>query len=289
MDLVVKKNFGRVTGTFTAMNTPCTIVVYVDSRKDGEHAVAEARNEAQRIEKKYSRFNEQSIISRINRESWKTPISVDQETALLLDFAAICCNESQGSFDISCGALYEIWRNGRKEIPSNDEVEDALQHVGWNKVKWDGNHISLATEKMKIDFGGIGKEYAADRALAVLRAHGIEFGIVNFGGDIAVLGGKPDGRGWMIGISNQSKLIVHAEKYTKIASDHAIEAWEGGVATSGTTERYIEIAGVRFSHVMNARKGRPLVGDFSFTVTHSSCLAAGALASQKLLEFSSLS
>lgn len=278
----MKVRFQRVAGRFMAMSTECSIIVYVQCTKSGESALGEAIKEIRRIEKKYSRFDQNSIISIINRESWKTPISVDRETALLLDFSALCCDRSGGAFDITCGALYQIWRQGRSILPSAGEIQEALRHVGWKKVRWNGESISLATEQMAIDFGGIGKEYAADRAIATLKEHGIESAMVNLGGDIAVLGGKPDGSGWRIGVSHGSS-IESSTGSVSIVADHFIEAWQGGIATSGTAERYIEIENIRFSHLVNALSGWPLVGDLSFTVAHSSCLAAGALASQRLL------
>jgi thiamine biosynthesis lipoprotein len=281
----MKATFQRVMGRFIAMSTECSIVVYVRCTKHGEFVIGEAINEVRRIEKKYSRFDQNSVISRINRDSWKIPVPVDTETALLLDFSAVCYDQTVGAFDITCGNLHQLWRGDRTDIPSDDEIQEALQHVGWKKVRWDGRLISLPTDRMSIDLGGVGKEYAADRALAILKEHGIQFSMVNFGGDIAVHGGKPDGSGWKIGIKDGSGFESRSVSVVRVA-DQVIEAWQGGIATSGTAERFIEIGGVRFSHLIDALSGRPLIGDFAYTVTHSSCLAAGALATQQLLVLS---
>lgn len=278
----MKIRFQRVSAGFMAMSTECSIITYAKSAKHGEFAIGEAIKEVRRIEKKYSRFDQNSVISVINRDSWNAPVAVDRETALLLDFSAVCSEQSGGVFDITCGSLYRVWQSGRAVLPSVDEVHEALRHVGWKNVKWDGEFISLATDQMRLDFGGIGKEYAADRALAVLKESGIHFAMVNFGGDIAVLGGKPDGTGWLIGVKHESGFENRSGSDVIVAGQ-VIEAWQGGIATSGTNERFIEINDIRFSHLMNAVSGWPLVGDVSFTVTHSSCLAAGALASQRLL------
>jgi thiamine biosynthesis lipoprotein len=281
---VVRCTFERVKFNFVAMGTPCSILVYSRDRDRAEKAIATCFTEVKRIESKYSRFNPESIVSMINREACLAPCQVDEETARLIDFAFVCYQESKGAFDITCGALYALWFNGRTELPLADEITEALHHVGLDKISWDGNKIRLPGKEMRIDFGGIGKEYAADRMSSILQSSGIRHGIVNLGGDISIVGSKPDGKGWLIGLAHEWDHGAGSD----ISDDNAkprrvIEAFSGGVATSGTRERFVTICNQSFSHVINANTGWPVTGDLSFTVAHTSCLAAGAIATRKLL------
>ena len=125
---------------------------------------AVASREAWRIEDSYSRYRDDNQIYKINNAKGAT-VDVDEELALLINFAHTCWLLSDGAFDITSGVLRKVWRfDGRSKIPAQADIEKVLSLVGWGRVNWDGERFSMPAD-MEIDLGGIGKEYAVDRVL----------------------------------------------------------------------------------------------------------------------------
>ena len=260
---------------FTAMACPCALrLAGADEaalREAAERGIAEVR----RIEARYSRYRDDSIVSAINaRAGSGEPLAVDGETAALIDFAASLHHASGGAFDITSGVLRRAWdfRGGR--LPTAEAIDALRPLIGWPAVQWDGEAIVLPRAGMELDFGGIGKEYAADRAAAVLAAAGIHHGFVELGGDIRVLGPRPDGRPWRFGIRDPRRAEgVVAE----------VELAQGALATSGDCERCIEHEGRRYGHVLDARTGWPVAQWQSVSIVAPNCSAAGAVATLAML------
>jgi thiamine biosynthesis lipoprotein len=227
-----------------------------------------------RIEQCYSRYRDDSIIGRINAAAGGDPVRIDPETEALLNYAATAYAESDGLFDISSGVLREVWNFKLGQLPSPAAVAFCLKRVGWDKVNWQAPHISLQPN-MQLDFGGFGKEYAADRAAHVCAEMGIAHGLVELGGDIRLIGPHPDGSPWQIGIRNprdpeQAMAVIPLKS--------------GGLASSGDYERYMVIDGKRYSHILNPRTGRPVdVPMAGVTVVAPLCLLAGTAATVAML------
>ncbi|MGB0213762.1 trimethylamine methyltransferase family protein, partial [Algiphilus sp.] len=188
---------------FTAMASPCELRCYADEATAAQGALDAAEAEVRRIETKYSRYREDSIVSRINAAAGSgNAVAVDDETAALLDYAATVFEQSDGRFDITSGVLRRAWDFRRQRVPAQSEVDALLPLIGWQRVEWASPHIHLSRAGMQLDFGGFGKEYAVDRAVAVLEAHGIAHGMVDLGGDVRVVGPHPDGSAWRVGVSH---------------------------------------------------------------------------------------
>jgi FAD:protein FMN transferase len=238
-------------------------------------ALAQAMAEVQRIEAKYSRYRADSVISQINAGAGlPDAIAVDDETAALLDFAATLHADSEGRFDVSSGVLRRAWDFKGKALPSDARLAELQALVGWGQVAWDGRHIRLPRAGMELDFGGIGKEYAADRAASLLQGLGFTQGFVNLGGDIRVLGPRPDGQPWRFGIQHPRRpqaLIAH------------IDVGQGALATSGDYERFLIHQGQRYGHILDARTGWPVQHWQSVSVVAPACVAAGALSTIAML------
>lgn len=260
---------------FQAMGTACRIRLAGCGEPEARAAADAAIAEVRRIETKYSRYRDDSIVSRINAAAGSgVPVEVDSETADLLDFADRLHAYSAGLFDITTGVLRQVWdfRSGR--VPDPAAVAAVLARVGWQHVRWQRPHIELTLAGMELDFGGFGKEYAADRAGTLLAERGIAGGLVNLGGDLRVIGPHADGRPWSLG-------IAHPRRAGEVIA--GIELSRGGLATSGDYERYFELDGRRYCHILDPHTGWPVQHWQSISVTGPACLAAGALSTIAML------
>ena len=251
---------------FEAMACHCEVVLAVPDAQHAHRIAQLAVAEVQRIQSKYSRYRPDSILSRINALAGRAPVDCDDETWSLLDYANTLHQASDGLFDVTAGVLRQVWNFSVARVPSADELARCLPLVGWSQVVRSNHQIQLPVAGMEIDFGGFGKEYAADRAAAVLAGQGVENGYVNLGGDLRVLGPKPDGQPWMIGIQ-------HPRKAGELLA--TIPVHSGALATSGDYERYFENDGQRYCHILNPLTGMPVTRWQSISVLAPMAVVAG--------------
>jgi thiamine biosynthesis lipoprotein len=262
---IEQRDDGIFAACFLAMASPCELLVETTDR---EKALALGRiveSEARRIETKFSRYRGDSIVSAINRGAG-TAVKVDAETAALIDYAAQCYELSDGLFDITSGVLRRAWKfDGSDRVPAQSEIDALLAVVGFDRIEWHAPHITLAPG-MEIDFGGIGKEYAVDRALALVEAQSDCAQLVNFGGDLRT--SRPPAAGpWRVAIERPD-----TDRETRMLLDMT----QGGLATSGDTHRYLVHNGVRYGHILDPKSGWPVRdAPRSVTVAASSCTEAG--------------
>lgn len=262
---------------FAAMGTQCRLRLCTDSGALAAQAAERAMAEVRRLEHKYSRYRADTIVSRINAAAGRgEPVPVDLETAALLDFAARLHAHSDGLFDITSGVLRRAWNFSSARLPEPQAVQALLPLVGWDQVRWDGEAIALPKVGMELDFGGFGKEYAADSAAAVLTSAGIDAGTVNFGGDVRILGPRPSGRPWLLGVAHPRHPA------DRVVASMALH--DGALTTSGDYERFIEVDGRRYCHILDPRTGWPVSHWQSVSVAGPSCLAAGALSTIGMLK-----
>ena len=261
---------------FSAMACDCEVRVAGLSRRKAEPLAKLAIAEVKRIESKFSRYRAASVVSRINAAAGSgQAMAADAETGHLLDFAATLHTMSDGLFDATSGTLRKAWdfRSGR--LPQAAQIEALLPLVGWQHVRWKGGRIELPIAGMELDFGGFGKEYAADRAATVLQQHGVQHGMVNLGGDIRLVGPRPGDVAWSVGIQHPR------DEHRMLAT---LALGSGALATSGDYERYFELDGVRYCHVLNPHTGWPVHAWRSVSVVAPACLAAGALTTVAMLK-----
>jgi thiamine biosynthesis lipoprotein len=263
-------------GRFTAMASPCEVLIDTDDPAEAVSLVKIAEAEAARIEQKFSRYLPDNIVHRINQAGGQS-VPVDRETALLLDYAATCHEESEGMFDITSGVLRRAWTfDGGNRVPSPEAVLDLLRHVGWSRVAWDGNTLTMPAG-MEIDLGGIGKEYAVDRAAGLLAARTRSSFLVNFGGDLFAGAPRRGARAWGVGVDDPSR--------TGKGLLWRIELERGGLATTGDARRYVLYQGRRFGHILNPKTGWPVENPpRAVTVLASTCLEAGTLSTLAYLQ-----
>lgn len=243
----------------------------------GVDAIASrAIDDVLRIERKYSRFRDDSVVAAINRAAGSAAVSIDAETAALLGYARTCFEQSGGRFDVTAGGLSALWDFARAPArrPTREALVAALVDVGFDAVDWSARHVRLPRRGMRIDFGGIGKEYAADRVATIAQESGARHGCVNLGGDVRVWGARPDGGAWRVGIRHPRDTA---------AAIGGVDLADGAVATSGDYERYVEIDGVRYCHVIDARSGEPAAAWQSVSVVAPLAIVAGSYATIAML------
>ena len=260
---------------FKAMASPCEVRVVGDDELKLHEAARAAIAEVRRIETKYSRYDRASLVSHVNAAAGVGPATaVDDETTALIDFAARLHELSSGRFDITSGVLRRVWNFSQARVPAQAEIDAVLRLVGWPKARWREGRIELPLVGMEIDFGGFGKEYAADRAAGVLLQAGIAAGYVNLGGDIRVVGPRRDGSPWRFGLQHPRRPRERLD---------SVDLLQGALATSGDYERFFELDGRRYCHVLDARSGWPVDAWQSVSVVAPSCAGAGALCTLAML------
>jgi FAD:protein FMN transferase len=261
-------------GSFRCMASPCEVLIECDERDAARELIEIASAEAYRIERKFSRYRDDNIVHRINRGGERT--EVDDETARLLDFAQQCYELSEGKFDITSGILRRAWKFGDDaRLPTQSEIEALLGHIGWQKVTWEKPFLTLPAG-MEIDFGGIGKEYAVDSALGLVRQASEHAVMVNLGGDCHASGPLAGGRPWMTGIENPNRPGD---------ASAVIRLRQGALATSGDVFRHIEQNGKRYGHIIDPRSGWPnTASPRSVTVAAATCTEAGVLSTLAMLQ-----
>lgn len=258
---------------FYALGSDCSLQFITPFRSVAEDAAVAVEREVARIEARYSRYRPDSELSRINDiAAVGGSLVLDAETAGLIEYAYACFRKSDGLFDITSGLLRKAWNFGLGALPTEKMIAELLPRIGLNKIEWSNPRLTFGTAEMELDLGGIGKEYAADRAAQIAGTMGIEHGLVNLGGDVRVigLGGLP----WKIGIRHPRQpdaLMI------------SVELASGGLATSGDYERFIEVDGRRYCHILDPHSGWPVQGLQSVTVIGEDCLVAGSLATIAML------
>jgi len=258
------------------MACPCEILIETQDKDHALKIASIAYKEAKRIEAKFSRYSNDNIIFQINNLNGSN-LSVDDETALMLNFAQQCYELSDGKFDITSGVLRKAWQfDGSDNIPPKELIKSILPNIGWQKVSWNSPVISLPSG-MEIDLGGIGKEYAVDSTVKKIKKITKRNFLLNFGGDIACSTPRNNNQPWIIGVDNPQQ--------TGEASVGKVNLYSGGLATSGDARRYLLKDGVRYSHILNPETGYPVMhAPRSVTVIANTCLEAGMLSTFAMLE-----
>lgn len=221
-------------------------------------------------EKMLSRTIEGSDVWNINHSNGQ-PTEVSEKTADLIRLALHYCELSEGAFDITIAPVVSLWdfhESSAHTLPDPKDLEQALSHVDYHLIQIDGNTVTLQDPQAGIDLGAIAKGYIADRVKDFLTEQGITSGVLSLGGNILTIGAKNGNSNWNIGVqkpfgAQQSDLIAVAS--VKDAS----------VVTSGTYERYFELDGVRYHHILSPKDGYPVNSGISGISIYSKDSADG--------------
>ncbi len=261
---------------FQAMGSPCEIQLFAPDEVRARRAADAAIADVARLEARYSRYRHDSLLSNINRIAARGgSLEVDAETASLLNYAATCYAESDGLFDITSGILRLAWRFDRAQLPDAAEIAALKARMGWQRLRWEAPRLVFPEPGLELDFGGVVKEYAVDRAAALCIELGMRHGVVNLGGDIKVIGPRADGQPWRIGIK-------HPRSSTTLLD--TVELSDGALASSGDYERCIVVDGVRYGHILNPLSGWPVRHLAAVSVVADFCVIAGSASTIAMLK-----
>jgi thiamine biosynthesis lipoprotein len=258
------------------MGSPCELQFYAKTPQIAQQVAQKITADIYRLEQKYSRYRADNFLSEINKTAaLGGEIEIDAETVGLLNYARTCYELSDGLFDITSGILREAWRFDSGILPSDKIIETLLKRIGFHHLHLENSLLTFSQAQMELDFGGIVKEYAADRAATLCENLGISHGMVNLGGDIKIIGSHPDKKPWRVGIQ-------HPRDKTKIWKNLKLKT--GALASSGDYERCMVIDGVRYGHILNPKTGYPVKHIAAVSVVASLCVIAGSAATIAMLK-----
>ncbi|MBI4903859.1 MAG: FAD:protein FMN transferase [Acidobacteria bacterium] len=252
----------RLEQSLDAMGSVYTIVAYGEDRGKLMAAVDQAFEEVRRLDRMLSNYKKDSELSRVNAGAANAPVQVSEELFRLLEACAQYTRESDGAFDISVGPLMKIWGfyKGSGRLPHRAEVRGVFGRIGFDKVHLDASNRSIRflTPGMELDPGGIGKGYAVDRMVDVLKAEKIPAALISAGSSsIYALGAPPNEKGWKVSIR-------HPRNLKKSVAE--IELKDMSLSTSGTSEKFFRAEGKLYSHIMDPRTGFPAQGMLSVSI-----------------------
>ena len=252
----------RLERSLDAMGTTYTVALYGTDRFAMDAAVEEAFEEVHRLDLVMSNYRPESEWSKLNREASRAAVRVSEETFDLLSRCIEYSRRSEGAFDITVGPLMKIWGfyKGSGRIPHRAEIRTALGRVGWPKIRLDRTALTVRFEApVEIDPGGIGKGYAVDRMVSILRSRGVTSGFITAGrSSMYAIGAPPqEPRGWKVEIPDpRNSRKPGFVRYLKNQS----------MATSGSTEKFFNVGGKTYTHIMDPRSGYPAEGMLQVSV-----------------------
>lgn len=244
------------------LGTTVGIAVYGMPAEAAEAAVDAAFGRIAELSKKLNIFDAESAVSRLNREAHARPVAVDDDLRRLIALSTSVAELSDGAFDATVGPLTAMWRKYRRErkLPPADEIARARALVDYRRATLDAaSHVRFARPGMSFDFGGIAKGFAAMEAAKLLRARGVRSAIIDCGGDLTVIGSRPGGTSFRVGV-NDPRPEADAPIRFVIKLDNV------SVVTSGNYEQFTMLDGKRYSHIIDPRTGQSIAALPSVTV-----------------------
>lgn len=249
------------------MGVRVEITLYAPDEVTATRAARAAYSRYAELEQIMSDYRPDSELMRLCAQAGTGRVPVSEELFLVLSKAQEIAELTDGAFDVTASPVVRLWREARRtgEMPSQADRDAALKLVGWRRMTLDPRRqtIELALSGMLLDLGGIAKGYANDEALRTMKAHGIDSAMIQAGGDISVSGPPPGRLGWAVSVRGMRDTL-----YLTYAA----------VSTSGDTEQFVEIEGVRYSHIVDPRTGFGVSDRIQATVIAANGLTSDPLA-----------
>lgn len=258
------------------MGVPWQLQIYADDPKQALEASELAFDRVKELDRILSDYDPDSELNQLCSNALPgQPTTVSEDLFRVLTFSQLLSRRTDGAFDVTVGPITDLWRRAwrKRAMPAADDLQTALEQTGYNKVQLNRKtrSVTLARSDMQIDLGAVAKGYAAQEALQVLAKQGLSRVLIDASGDITV-GDPPPGRDhWLIRIE---RLPGQEE-----GEGEWLQLKNASVATSGDAKRFIEIDGVRYSHIVDPKTGLGLTNTSSVTVIAGDGMIADALAS----------
>jgi len=264
----VDGGYREVMGTFAHI-----VAVAIDD-KTAKACIEAGFNQLRCVDELMSDYKSDSQVSMVNRDAFAKPVVVDDDLFEVLSIAAEYSKESNGAFDITVGPVVDLWRKAEDtgRMPTEAELGLARSKVGYQELILDeeAKTVSFAVEGMRLDLGGIAKGYAVDLAVEAMQKAGAVGGLVDVGGDIRCFGTPPNSKeSWLVGLQDPTvddQLLL------------VLKLRDMAVATSGDYQRFTEIDGKRYSHIINPQAGSSADELSSVSIVARTATAADALA-----------
>ncbi len=255
------------------LDTVCTIRA---KGKDAKEAVDAAFKRIDEVEKYVNYFDENSTIAKFNRASENEKIILDRDTREILKTVFLVCEKSNGAYDPTVAAVNDLWdfKSENATVPSSEKIQEQLKTVGYESVEFDYETSTIWKKKngTKIDLGGSAKGYAADCAAEILQMMKVDYGVIDLGGNVKVIGKNPKRSegSWQIGIQ---KPFAKNGSY-----DRVISVLDSSIVTSGNYQRYFKVGDDLYHHIINPENGMPVNSEYDgVTVVAQSALLADCL------------
>lgn len=250
------------------MGTLVEISVHEKDKEIANTSIQKAFHEIRRLENLLSIHIQNSEVSKINRAAGKTAVPVSQEVIEVIQRSLFWSEKTKGAFDITIGPAQELWDFEKSSPPSKASIAEAIKKIDSAKIQLGQHTVFLTEEKMAINLGAIAKGYAVDKAIQILKNNKIKNALINAGGDLKTLGKNPERLPWKIGLQ-------HPRKPESLLASFSI--LEKAVATSGDYQKYFELDGKRYHHILDPKTGYPSTGSISATAIANNVMDADAL------------
>jgi thiamine biosynthesis lipoprotein len=251
------------------MGVEARIVLYAPGEAAAVSAARAAFERIAELDSVMSDYRSDSELTRLSARAGGPPVRVSEDLFAVLSLAGEMARLSGGAFDVTAGPLVLLWRDARRtgELPDTAELRAALARSGWRNLRLDPARRTarLLVPGMRLDLGGIAKGYAAQAAIETLRRHGVDRALVVMGGDMVASGAPPGQDGWRVRVE------------TAPPEDPPVELADAALSSSGDTEQFVDIGGVRYSHVVDPRTGQALRSHAAATVRAPDGATADAL------------
>jgi len=263
----------RYTFTDRHMGTTFKIMVYAPEEKTAKRGAKAAFARIAQLDGIMSDYRPTSELMQLCRKAVGKPVKVSEELFFVLAASQELSRKSDGAFDVTVGPVVRLWRRARKgkRLPDPEELAAARALVGFRMMKLDPKQhtVELAKEGMRLDLGAIGKGYAGDEAIKVLKREGLPRALVAAAGDIVAGDPPPGAAGWVVGIAPLTDPEGTPKRYVLLNNS--------AVSTAGDVEQFVEVGGKRYSHIVDPHTGVGILGRFSVTVTAKNGLTSDGL------------
>ena len=255
------------------MGTLVRITVYAPDEKAARDALRAAFDRIAALDRTLSDYQADSELSRLPSTAVNQSVTVSEDLFAVLSASQALAEATGGAFDVTQGPVVRLWREARRtrRLPDEAALAEARARSGFDKLRLDpaARTVTLATPRMALDVGAIGKGYAASEAIEILTGQGVSSALVAISGDLAFSAAPPGRRGWRVGVHTLDASV------TDVPS--ALDLTNAAVSTSGSSEQYVDIGGRRYSHVIDPRTGEGLTHDVTVTVIAPNGLLADGL------------